>query len=354
MLGAASSFLPGTRHDHAHTSGVHQHPQPGTQDYAAHVEAEVEHFARLYDDPQARETLFYRVPATWTEVEVRAAKLIETSTGADMAGHLVARLTARPGVRMLSLGSGPGGVEFTFAALAPSAEIVCLDINPQLVALGRERAASTGAKVTFEQADLNLVELPPADFDLIFCHAALHHVIELEHLVEQIRRALRPDGQFITVDLVTCNGYAMWPRTRQVVRALWATLPARFRVNHTAYDKPRLDNVIWEADTSAHGMECIRSEDILPILNEAFVTEAFVPYYSLSRRFFDTMYGPNYDLDQPLDRALFEWLWQLDNAYLASGELQPETFFGIYRSSGSGPLRLAGSAHRHQGPPRSH
>ena len=310
----------------------HSHPQPGTADYDAHLREEVEHFSKLYEDPEANATLFYKVPETWFEVERRAGLLIGELSGQDMTGHVVARLNARPGVRMLSLGSGPGGVELTFARQAPRAEIVCMDVNAQLLDLGRQRAAEAGANVSFAEADLNLVELPKQEFDLVFCHAALHHVIELERLVEQIKGSLRPGAEFITVDVVTQNGYAMWPETRPVVQALWQTLPERFRLNHTAYLEPAIDQVIWEADTSAASMECIRSQDILPILDDAFESSVFVPYYSLSRRFFDTMYGPNYDLSRPLDRALLEWIWELDRHYLESKVLPPETFFGIYHS----------------------
>jgi hypothetical protein len=42
------------------------------------------------------------------------------------------------------------------------------------------------------------------------------------------------------------------------------------------------------------------------------------------------MYGPNYDLSRPLDRAIVDWLWALDCESLDRGELAPETFFGIY------------------------
>jgi hypothetical protein len=34
----------------------------------------------------------------------------------------------------------------------------------------------------------------------------------------------------------------------------------------------------------------------------------------------------------PLDRAIFNWIWQLDMHYLAIGRLRPETFFGVYRA----------------------
>lgn len=183
----------------------------------------------------------------------------------------------------------------------------------------------------FEVADLNTVVLPPRAFDLVFCHASLHHIIEMERLMEQITRTLRPGGELITVDVVTRNGYRMWPETREVVHALWRTLPERFRLNHTAYPEPRVDNEIWEMDTSVGSMECIRSEDILPVLAQTFTPTAFVPFLSIGRRFLDPMYGPNYDLAAPIDKALFDWIWELDRHYIASGQLHPETFFGIYR-----------------------
>ena len=122
----------------------------------------------------------------------------------------------------------------------------------------------------------------------------------------------------------------MWPETAKTVRPLFRMLPERFRLNHTGYAEPRVDDELWEADTSEHGMECIRSEDILPVFERAFTVEQYVPYFSISRRFLDTMYGPNYDLTAPLDRVMLNSIWKLDRHYLESGRLRPETFFGVY------------------------
>lgn len=310
---------------------AHHHPRPGSDEYNEHVREEIEHYGRVYQEESARQTLMQPVPRAWIEAETRAAALVRQATGDELMGHLQARLAARPNSRMLSLGSGPGGIELHLAALCPAAAILCMDINPDLLRLGGEQARQRGLAVEFAEADLNTVELPEGEFDVVFCHAALHHVIELERLLEQIGRALRPGGVFITVDVVTRNGYLMWPETRQVVHAIWQALPSRFRLNHTVYPAPLIDDQIWEADTSAGGMECIRSEEILPAIDRSFRALHFVPYFSISRRFLDTMYGPNYDLDSPLDKAVFDWIWQMDLHYLASRRLRPETFFGIYR-----------------------
>jgi hypothetical protein len=78
-------------------------------------------------------------------------------------------------------------------------------------------------------------------------------------------------------------------------------------------------------------MECIRSRDILTVLNSVFSTVHYQPYFSICRRFLGTMYGPNFDLTQELDRALLNWIWELDLYYIRHNLLRPETFFGIYR-----------------------
>jgi SAM-dependent methyltransferase len=309
----------------------YHHPRPGTGEYDEHVREEIEHYGRIYQEDAARENLMQPVPPAWIEAETRAANLIRQATGNDLVGHLLERLRGSPVSRMLSLGSGPGGVELEVARHVPDAVTLCLDINPELLRLGRERAEAEGLAVEFAEADLNTVDLPTGAFDVVFCHAALHHVIELERLMQEIGRTLRPGGVLLTVDVVTRNGYLMWPETREIVAAIWKALPARFRVNHTVYDAPLIDDEIWEADTSAAGMECARSEAILPAIAERFEPVHYVPYFSLSRRFFDTMYGPSYDLTAPLDKAVFDWIWEMDLHHLATQKLRPETFFGMYR-----------------------
>jgi SAM-dependent methyltransferase len=307
------------------------HPKPGTGEYEEHVREEIEHYGRIYQEDSARESLMQPVPPAWIEAETRASELIRQTTGDDLIGHLLGRLRRAPGAPMLSLGSGPGGVELEVARHVPASVIQCMDINPDLLQLGRERARAEALRVEFAEADLNTIDLPAAAFEIVFCHAALHHVIELERLMDEIARTLRPGGVFITVDVVTRNGYLMWPQTREMVAAIWKVLPARFRVNHTVYDAPLIDDEIWESDTSVAGMECARSEAILPAIAGRFEAVHYVPYFSLSRRFFDTMYGPSYDLTAPLDKAVFDWIWEMDVHHLAAGKLQPETFFGMYR-----------------------
>jgi SAM-dependent methyltransferase len=308
--------------------------QIGSETYARHLEEEIRHYTDVFTtvsaaDPAAG-TGYQPVPDVWRTLEKRAEKLIRDLTGNNVVAHVISRLDRTRPVDLLSLGAGACGIEISFARRIHSARITCVDVNSTLLEQARAKASAEGREMRFETADLNTIELPAAAYDVVFCHAALHHVIQLEHLFEQIRRTLRPGGELIVVDVITPNGYRMRPATRAIVNTLWPAIPPRFRINHTAYSEPRLDLDVWEADTSAMSMECIRSQDILPLLQVNFETRHFVPYYSISRRFFDTMYGPNYELTNRLDRTIFEFIWELDQHYIGTGELEPETFFGMY------------------------
>src|SRR3954452_6049941 len=123
-------------------------------EYERLARGEIEHYSNLFVGesarPSARETLLQPVPPTWIEVENRASAIVRQQTGADLNGHVLQRLRSRDGVRMLSLGSGPGGIELAFARQASNARIVCYDFNPDLVRLGQERANSEQLAIHFE------------------------------------------------------------------------------------------------------------------------------------------------------------------------------------------------------------
>jgi ubiquinone/menaquinone biosynthesis C-methylase UbiE len=290
----------------------------------------VDPFAEDDKDFDAREPALGA--SVWAEAEHRASELIRTATGKSLPDHLRAALSAGPGTQMLAIGASGGALALDLLRDAPEAALVCIDANAEWLRPWNERARGLKLNAQFVAVDLDSIELEPRAFDAIVCHAVLYRTVELERVADQIRRALRPGGSVIIVDVVTRNGHAMWGETREVVRPIWKTLPAKYRLNHTAYTVPLIDDVIWEPDPIPSGVKFARPEDVLPVIEERFSAEHFVPYFSLCRRFFDSMYGPNYDLGMPLDRAIFNWIWQLDMHYLAIGRLRPETFFGVYRA----------------------
>src|SRR5262245_7364490 len=119
-------------------------------EYQKLAKEEIEHYNRIFLDEEnpesatARQTLFQPVPRTWIQAEMNAVALVRQRTGNDLTGHLIQLLRSAVGVRMLSLGSGPGGIELSVASQAKDAKIRCLDLNPGLAELGNSRANEMG------------------------------------------------------------------------------------------------------------------------------------------------------------------------------------------------------------------
>ena len=273
------------------------------------------------------------VQSAWGEAELRASELVRQASGTDLVGTLLAELRARPGAQVLSIGAAAGALALELVQHGLEYEVTCIDNTVDALHGAGERARALGVNVRLVETDLDAVKLEPAAFDLVFCHAALYRVSEVEGLLGEVKHALRKRGAFVVVDVVAPAGFAMWPATRDVAQAIWKTLPAKFRLNHTAHGCPLIDDEIWQPPPIPAGTKVPRPETIIPSIGNRFVTEHFVPYFSLSRRFFDSMYGPNYDLSAPLDRAIFDWIWELDVHYIAAKRLRPETFFGVYRAA---------------------
>jgi 2-polyprenyl-3-methyl-5-hydroxy-6-metoxy-1,4-benzoquinol methylase len=102
----------------------------------------------------------------------------------------------QPGMTALELGCGAGWL--TLAMAQRGANATGLDISAQALDVARDYAASLGdslsGSVAYEVADLNRLQLPPEHYDVIAVRGTLHHLLRLDHVVEQMYIALKPGG----------------------------------------------------------------------------------------------------------------------------------------------------------------
>lgn len=304
---------------------------PSNSEYWDRAQDEIAHYAAIYENEQTRLALTEGVPASWSYIEFKAwERITAANQGRSAPDDVFHHLEQGGGGRILSVGSGQGSQELAIARRLREAhipyEIICLDPRYSLVQLGQEAAQVQGLNLKFQIQDANYLSLDENEFDTIMCFTALHALRRLEHTFFELNRSLKPDGELVVVDLVTLNGYKMREETRQIVEALWQVLPERFKFNFSSYGKPRIDLEYPDVNNPL----CVRTQEILHLLSENLQPKVYIPYFSLVRRFFDTMYGPCYDLSKPLDKAIVDLIWQLDVYFLESGKLAPETFLGIY------------------------
>ena len=110
--------------------------------------------------------------------------------------YLLSQLPARCG-RALELGCGAG--EFSRLLAGRAASVLALDLSPRMVARARE-LSEAHPNVAYAVADAATYEFPDGEFDCVATLTTLHH-LPAETVLRKIRRALRPGGVFVCLDL---------------------------------------------------------------------------------------------------------------------------------------------------------
>jgi ubiquinone/menaquinone biosynthesis C-methylase UbiE len=302
-----------------------------SSEYQRKMESEIKHYQDVFKD-----SLFVPVPTIWRKVEDHFSNSIEDQTGVRKLWEYVARhVNGKSHISLLGLGSGACGIELErirplLSAQNVEMELTCIDINEQVLEQAKSEAHSRNTDFRAVVQDINEITIEPNRYDVIVAYAALHHFVELDHIASEINKGLSPGGIFVTVDIPTKNGYLMWDETYEIVQSIWKTMPIKFKIAHTGYPEPTYVEHYPNIDYSVNSFECINSEAILPALRKHLTEIDYAPGLAISRRFFDTMFGPNYDYEQKLDRSIFEYITSIDKYYIQSELLKPETFFGAY------------------------
>ena len=118
-------------------------------------------------------------------------------------GRLVELVPKDPG-RVLEICAGTGYLSRLIAKAHPGAELVALDISPEMLAIGRRRTSNAPwGRVAFVECDAR--ELPFADdnFDTVVAAFGLHELPTEVRVgaVREAARVLRPGGRLIAVDI---------------------------------------------------------------------------------------------------------------------------------------------------------
>jgi SAM-dependent methyltransferase len=102
----------------------------------------------------------------------------------------------------LTLGCGAGRRERELIGRGVCRSFHGIDISEKAIAAAREIAKEQDLPITYQVADLNFLELPEKTFDLVVAQTALHHVLFLERVAEQVWHSLKSDGYLWIHDFI--------------------------------------------------------------------------------------------------------------------------------------------------------
>ena len=116
---------------------------------------------------------------------------------AYLLGHVPERCR-----RALEIGCGGG--EFSRLLARRAERVLAVDLSPQMIRLARGRS-ELYPNIDFVTGDVMSLPLPAGQFDCIATLTTLHH-LPTELALRKIRKALKPGGTFLCLDLYRHSG----------------------------------------------------------------------------------------------------------------------------------------------------
>ncbi|MEO5953791.1 MAG: class I SAM-dependent methyltransferase [Chloroflexia bacterium] len=277
--------------------------------------------------------------------------------------HMLKTAVPKPGARVLDLGCGAGWLSLEMARLG--GDVLALDISPTNLALARYMAdtntrnspylyknfAGVGydpslfGSVKYEFADLNNAQLPHAEFDAVVVWDSLHHIANLEGLLEQVRGALKPNGVFVGVDhsVATVDTWAFHDIVTAQLDAVIAWITANdpewlYKAVNSAADKLDWDLLAVDYDsTPVPGWEAFQATvcaEMLDVVRSGMRAEAVekVKQAAASPKTGDEEESPFEDVSSERLVSTLINNFHAEHFTTLSPLIQPESHFPEYRS----------------------
>lgn len=175
----------------------------------------------------------------------------------------------KPFSRGVSWGCGLGAFERWAIKLGLVREIDAFDVSPASLEDARHVVEEEGLSgINYRLGSFDRPELADRTYDIVFFHASLHHVSNLEGLFEALSRALMPGGAIYLDDYIGRSRHLWRKRHLRLAQEILDTLPAEAKLHE------RVDFPVERDDPS----EAVRSGEIVSFLREYFDLVEFRPY----------------------------------------------------------------------------
>lgn len=114
----------------------------------------------------------------------------------------IALLAPPPGGRIADLCCGTGDLVFHLLRVDPTLDVTGIDFCEPMLVRARERARSAQrAKSTFVEADVMQLPFGDAEFDGATMGFSLRNVVDVDAVLEEALRVLRPGARFVNLDV---------------------------------------------------------------------------------------------------------------------------------------------------------
>ena len=109
--------------------------------------------------------------------------------------HAMAQFTRHRGKKLLEVGVGAGTDHLQWARAG--CECYGVDITDAAIETTRAHLALYGLESDLQRVDAEELPFPDGSFDIVYSWGVIHHSEHPEQIIAEVRRVLRPGGEFI-------------------------------------------------------------------------------------------------------------------------------------------------------------
>jgi len=229
----------------------------------------------------------------------------------------------------LVVGCGNGRVERDFLKKNVCESFHGFDIAVDAIEEAKKLARQENLPLTYEVADFNFIKLPENEYDLVCTQTALHHVLYLEHLIEQLWLTIKPGGILWFEDFIGETQFQWTDQRLEIVNSIVECLPQELTFdNVNQRQMPKLASPV--PGTLGSPFESIRSSEQIPLLEKWFFVEHKYEWASIIHHVTPPGVLESY-LKNEDTKALFELLLFVDQLLLKHDVLPPVRAQIIFR-----------------------
>jgi 2-polyprenyl-3-methyl-5-hydroxy-6-metoxy-1,4-benzoquinol methylase len=131
----------------------------------------------------------------------------------------------------LSLGCGDGELERSLAGQGAFHHCDAYDVSEGSIEMAKKLAKEQGfGNIRYSITDINNITLPLNFYDSVWIQGAFDHFESLEHVCEQIKHSLKPDGLLILNEYIGPSRFQFPSRQKEVTNLCLQLLPKRYRI----------------------------------------------------------------------------------------------------------------------------
>jgi ubiquinone/menaquinone biosynthesis C-methylase UbiE len=159
----------------------------------------------------------------------------------DIAKSIMKTLSAG---RILDVATGSGQfINFLVENLNNYSEIIGIDISDKACAVFSE-VYKDKPQIRFIQMDAERMDFPAASFDTVCISNSLHHMADLKSVLDEMKRVLRPGGNFIIAEMY-CDNQTETQMTHVLLHHWLAAVDnAKGITHHQTYSRQQVMDII--------------------------------------------------------------------------------------------------------------